>query len=597
VHLTTHGLFFEPDDRSAPITKATFQLMRTCPVGVNADGTLVDAAEALSTAVSIVWQSAMLTQMKPEGQPGPYYDVIVDGPSSLPPQGTPRGAGETRKLAMAKLTELRSSGAAAVSWMASSAEASGPFPTKTPLAGRTVHGLRFGRGGAKTVLTRVHSLFRMAHDSKGAAAPSEKWVLEIESFLKREWEGPIDTSLFSSSSETLLFPSPFLVFVVDGVSTRRCRLGLTDQGMYIQPTAVDSPSGSPPPPSIPFSRITQIWRRRRVMREVGLEVLMTSAIVGSTSASSMTASFAEGVLLEFLSVRDRETALEAIHAHVPPDTVMGAVLPMSDASGSKGSIPSDASDSVIVSKLRQVGFFDEGLARRLIAWTRQWQEMALSSYDYLACLNAVAGRSLRDLSQYPVFPWVLCDYSSSTLDLSDPKVFRDISKPIGALNQERLDRLIERMTHMPDGPGESASFLYGTHYSTPGYVMFFRVREAPDAHIRLQSGKFDKADRMFISIADTWSGVLNNSADFKELIPEFFSGNGKFLRNAQGLDLGLTQTGKPVGDVVLPPWASSPREFVRKHRAALESDHVSRCIHAWIDLIFGFKQRGALAKE
>lgn len=48
-----------------------------------------------------------------------------------------------------------------------------------------------------------------------------------------------------------------------------------------------------------------------------------------------------------------------------------------------------------------------------------------------------------------------------------------------------------------------------------------------------------------------------------------------------------------VGDVGLPPWAKgSVREFIKKHREALESDYISENLHHWIDLIFGYKQRG-----
>jgi len=84
----------------------------------------------------------------------------------------------------------------------------------------------------------------------------------------------------------------------------------------------------------------------------------------------------------------------------------------------------------------------------------------------------MAGRTFNDLTQYPVFPWVLKDYSSRQLDLNDPKHFRDLTKPIGALNPERLALLKHRFAEMPE-----PKFLYGTHYSTPGYVLFYLVRK------------------------------------------------------------------------------------------------------------------------
>lgn len=49
---------------------------------------------------------------------------------------------------------------------------------------------------------------------------------------------------------------------------------------------------------------------------------------------------------------------------------------------------------------------------------------------------------------------------------------------------------------------------------------------------------------------------------------------------------------------MLPPWAhASAREFVRKHMQALESPYVSEHLHEWIDLIFGYKQRGKAAEQ
>jgi hypothetical protein len=84
---------------------------------------------------------------------------------------------------------------------------------------------------------------------------------------------------------------------------------------------------------------------------------------------------------------------------------------------------------------------------------------------------------------------------------------------------------------------------------------------------------------------------------FLELTPEFFY-NADFLDNVNGYDLGVKQDGQIVDDCALPTWAhESSAEFVRINRLALESEYVSENLHHWIDLIFGYKQRGQPAKE
>jgi hypothetical protein len=88
-----------------------------------------------------------------------------------------------------------------------------------------------------------------------------------------------------------------------------------------------------------------------------------------------------------------------------------------------------------------------------------------------------------------------------------------------------------------------------------------------------------------------------NLQDVRELIPEFFC-LPEFLKNSNQFDFGATQKGDVVSDVQLPVWAKGdPREFVRIHREALECRLVSENLHEWIDLIFGFKQRGLGAEE
>ncbi len=72
---------------------------------------------------------------------------------------------------------------------------------------------------------------------------------------------------------------------------------------------------------------------------------------------------------------------------------------------------------------------------------------------------------------------------------------------------------------------------------------------------------------------------------------------GSFLVNQRDIDFGERQCGRRVSDVGLPPWADGPADLIQKFRDALEGDYVSEHLHQWIDLIFGFKQRGKEAEK
>lgn len=49
--------------------------------------------------------------------------------------------------------------------------------------------------------------------------------------------------------------------------------------------------------------------------------------------------------------------------------------------------------------------------------------------------------------------------------------------------------------------------------------------------------------------------------------------------------------------MILPKWANSVDDFVKKHREALESEYVSAHLNEWIDLVFGYKQKGQEAEK
>eukprot|EP00095_Tigriopus_kingsejongensis_P009861 snap_masked-scaffold853_size88743-processed-gene-0.4 protein:Tk09861 transcript:snap_masked-scaffold853_size88743-processed-gene-0.4-mRNA-1 annotation:"neurobeachin-like protein 1 isoform x3" len=231
--------------------------------------------------------------------------------------------------------------------------------------------------------------------------------------------------------------------------------------------------------------------------------------------------------------------------------------------------------------------------------TQKWVNREISNFEYLMQLNTIAGRTFNDLSQYPVFPWILADYESDQLDLSKPETFRDLSKPIGIQNEKHVPEVRSRFQSFEDPEGVVSKFHYGTHYSNSAMVLHYLVRVEPftTLHIELQSGRFDVADRQFVSIPQTWKSLYDNLNDVKELIPEFFY-FPEFLQNLNNFDLGRLQGKKSrVHDVILPKWAKNPDDFVRKHRLALESEYVSSHLHEWIDLIFGFKQKGEAAEK
>lgn len=229
-------------------------------------------------------------------------------------------------------------------------------------------------------------------------------------------------------------------------------------------------------------------------------------------------------------------------------------------------------------------------------WTELWRRRMISNFEYIMRLNVMAGRSYNDITQYPVMPWVLANFEAETIDINDPSIYRDLSKPIGALNESRLVEILDRYKSF--GDSDMPSFMYGSHYSSSGIVMHFLIRQETftTMAITLQGGRFDCPDRLFFNIKETWKCCNTSMSDVKELIPECYYLPEMFV-NTNRLPLGELQDDRgDVDDVILPPWCNGdPFEFVRLHRAALESDYVSEHLSEWIDLVFGYKQTGQAA--
>ena len=331
-----------------------------------------------------------------------------------------------------------------------------------------------------------------------------------------------------------------------------CKMRITASRLYIeQKDAADGANSSGALELWPLAALTSVRRRRYELRHTVLELKMGASQSGQQSGGAP-----GSVVLEFNSHEEREKVV-----------------------------------SILVGQQPHLRPLDEQLPEM----TEKWHAGEIDNYTYLLHLNDCASRSFDDLSQYPIMPWVLSDYSSDALDLNDPRRYRPLWKPVGALDERRLAAShSQRLELQVDAEAGQTIPLYRTHYSSPAYVAYYLLRIFPELTIHIQSGEFDQEARSFSSVDKTWRNVSERgSGDVKELIPQFYS-DPAFLTN----DMGDSDRPRPswCEDVVLPPWAGgSYTKFVRQMRAALESDFVSAHLHLWIDLIFGSKQQGAPA--
>ena len=225
-------------------------------------------------------------------------------------------------------------------------------------------------------------------------------------------------------------------------------------------------------------------------------------------------------------------------------------------------------------------------------YTKLWQEGSIDNFTYICILNRFGCRSLADYTQYYVFPWVVGDYNSSSLENAPIESFRDLHLPMGQIGRERAPRF-DMVFEDSD-----SSYFYGTHYMHLGVVLYFMFRIDPFClfSIYLHHG-WDHQNRLFYDVYETWMAAAYTApADVKELIPEFFS-VPEFLVNLGELPLTTTTEGKPVANVNLGHWCKNPYDFIHKMQHFLQCELVTENLSNWIDLIFGFKSRGQSAVE
>ncbi|MCQ2820200.1 MAG: hypothetical protein MJ252_23285, partial [archaeon] len=307
----------------------------------------------------------------------------------------------------------------------------------------------------------------------------------------------------------------------------------------------------------------------------------------------------------FKSENDRENCLRDIIAHLNlSDNIKSIIIDMQNNK--------DSFSNVIGYQASKRTFFDTK-KEKLSSLVKKWQDLKISNFELLMWLNLYANRSFSDLSQYPVFPWIIKNYDSEKLTMN-PEDFRDLSIPMGLMelsergearkegyiqNYETLKENAEEFADQPEEEGEPAPpkvipYFFGSHYSNPIYVAHYLTRVFPYSHIsiELQGNKFDQSDRLFLEVKNSFVCATEGKCDLREVIGEFYYLPEMFL-NMNHLNLGQKEDGAWVEDVVCPTWSdNNAYKFTSILRTALESDYASQNIGKWIDLIFGSKQQG-----
>ena len=273
---------------------------------------------------------------------------------------------------------------------------------------------------------------------------------------------------------------------------------------------------------------------------------------------------------------------------------------------------------------------------------KKWKNWEISNFEFLMWLNIFGNRSYNDISQYPIFPWILSNYEdplqieqllkkTNTNMMSDNMeilnkirirsatvftgakeekeeigidyLYRDMNLPMGMmeLNDEGIKRkelFLETYQTLKEEPDENMKpYIFGSNYSNPVYVCNYLMRLFPFTHIsiELQGKNFDDPNRLFISVKQSFFNSITQKTDVRELIPEFFY-LPEMFRNINKLNMGKLESGEEVNDVKT-PCNDNPYDFIMTMKNVLESNKLSKTIQNWVDLIFGYKARGKEAEN
>ena len=380
--------------------------------------------------------------------------------------------------------------------------------------------------------------------------------------------------------------------------------------------------------SLDYKEIKWIFRRKYYYKNSAMEIYTTTN---------------KAFYFNFKLEEDREKIIKEICSKLKEPTQI--IDDLKETKDNFGNIIGFENTSVIFKKKKKKKEkVDKNYKFRLSKIVKDWRNWKITNFEFLMWLNIFSNRSYNDISQYPIFPWILSSYEnirvqqkkikqkkekeedtsinsdqntensiniledSNEGDNSDADYsYRDLSLPMGMLELGGKEECIKRkqlfletyetLKNEKDEETNIKPYIYGSNYSNPFYVCNFLMRLFPFTHIsiELQGHGIDTPERLFLSVSTSFYNSTTQKTDVRELIPEFFYLPEMFL-NINKLNIGNLEDGSEVNDVKT-PCNNNPYDFTMIMRSILENDRISSTINNWIDLIFGSKARGKGAES
>ena len=158
-----------------------------------------------------------------------------------------------------------------------------------------------------------------------------------------------------------------------------------------------------------------------------------------------------------------------------------------------------------------------------------WNNNQISNYELLMLLNILANRSFLDLTQYPIFPWII--FSKD--------IYRNLKLPMGQNNFENIsnNRMeifnhnykdsisnLKNIDQFIEPAHISKSFYYVVNYSNVNIINNYLIRIFPFNLLchKINQDSFENNEFLFNDILNTLKFSLSSQTDVKEIIPEFF---------------------------------------------------------------------------